>query len=50
MKPLGGVGMSGKNGVTLDVEKGEAKERFGEDSQRIVLIASEAFVRMMESC
>ena len=41
--------MSGKNGVKLDAEKGEAMARFGEDHRRMVLIASEAFVKMMES-
>jgi predicted hydrocarbon binding protein len=43
------IEMSGKDGVTLDVEKGEARGRFGENPQRMVLIASEAFVRMMEA-
>ncbi|MCJ7632796.1 hypothetical protein MUP77_10460 [Candidatus Bathyarchaeota archaeon] len=41
--------MSGKNGVTLDAEKGEAVAHFGEAYRRIVLIASEAFVKMMET-
>lgn len=41
--------MSGKNCVKLDAEKGEAMARFGEDYRRMVLIASEAFVKMMES-
>ncbi|MCW3984856.1 MAG: 4-vinyl reductase [Candidatus Bathyarchaeota archaeon] len=41
--------MSGKNSVMLDAEKGEARARLGEDYRRMVLIASEAFVKMMES-
>lgn len=41
--------MSRKNGVILDSETGEAIARFGEDHRRIVLMASEAFVKMMES-
>lgn len=41
--------MSRKNGVVLDAEKGEAMARFGENHRRMVLIASEAFVKMMES-
>ena len=41
--------MSGKNKVILDVEKGEAMARFGEAHRRMVLIASEAFVKMMEA-
>jgi len=43
------VGMSGKNGVILDVEKGEATARIGEAHRRMVLIASEAFVKMTET-
>lgn len=43
------VRMAGKNGVILDVEKGEAVARFGEDHRRMVLIASEAFVKMTET-
>jgi len=41
--------MSGKNSVTLDAEKGEAMARLGEDYRRMVLIACEAFVKMMET-
>ncbi len=41
--------MSGKNDVMLDAEKGEARARFGEDYRRMVLMASEAFVKMMEA-
>lgn len=43
------VRMAGKNGVILDAEKGEAVARFGEDHRRMVLIASEAFVKMTET-
>ena len=38
--------MSGEKSVILDAKKGEA--RFGEDHQRMVLVASKAFVKMME--
>jgi len=42
--------MSGKNNnILLDAEKGEAMARFGEDHRRMVLIASEAFVKMLEA-
>jgi len=41
--------VSGKNGVILDAEKGEAMARFGEEHRRMVLIASEAFVKMTET-
>jgi len=41
--------MAGNSNVLLDVEKGEAMARFGKDHRRMVLIASEAFVKMMES-
>jgi len=41
--------MSGKNGIVLDAEKGEAMARFGENYRRMVLMASEAFVKMMEA-
>ena len=41
--------MAGKNSVTSDAEKGEAMARFGEDYRRMVLIACEAFVKMMET-
>lgn len=43
------VAVSGKNGVVLDAEKGEAVARFGEVHRRMVLVASEAFVKMMDS-
>jgi len=49
MKLRGAVGMSGKNSVILDADKGEAKARLGEEYRRIVFMASEAFVKMMES-
>jgi len=39
--------VSGKNSVILDAEKGKAMARFGEDQRRIVLMTSEAFVKMM---
>ena len=39
--------MAEKTNVTLDAEKGEAMARFGENYRRMVLIASEAFVKMM---
>jgi predicted hydrocarbon binding protein len=35
--------------IVLDTEKGEVVTRFGEDDQRVVLVASEAFVKMMEA-
>jgi len=35
--------------VVLDAERGEATARFGEDHRRMILMASEAFVKMMES-
>ena len=38
-----------KSSVTLDAEKGEVVARFGEDYQRMVLIAAEAFVKIMET-
>jgi len=41
--------MAGKNSIMLDAEKGEAVARFGEDHRRMVLIASEAFVKMTAS-
>jgi len=41
--------MSEKNNVTLDVEKGEAMARFGDDYRRMVLMTCEAFVKMMET-
>ena len=41
--------MSGKNSVTLDAEKGEAMACFGEDHRRMVLMMSEAFVKMTEA-
>ena len=41
--------MSGKNSIVLDAEKGEAMARFGEAHRRMVLMASEAFVKMMET-
>ena len=41
--------MPRKNSVTLDADKGEAMARFGEDYRRMVLIACEAFVKMMET-
>ena len=40
--------MSGKSGVTLDADKGEVTACLGRNHQRMVLIASEAFVKMME--
>ena len=43
------VEISRKNSVTLDAEKGEAMARFGDNHQRMVLIASEAFVKMMKA-
>lgn len=43
------VAMSQTNGVVLDAEKGEARARFGEAHRRVVLIASEAFVKMTET-
>lgn len=43
------VRMAGKNNVILDAEKGEAVAHFGEDHRRMVLIASEAFVKMTET-
>jgi len=39
--------MSGKDSVTVDTQKGEALARLGEEYQRMVLMASEAFVKMM---
>lgn len=41
--------MSGKNSFKLDAEKGEATVLFGESHRRMVLITSEAFVKMMET-
>ena len=41
--------MGGKKSIELNVEKGEATVRFGEDYRRMVLVASEAFVKMMET-
>lgn len=41
--------MSGRSSVVLDVEKGEAVARFGEEHRRMVLMATEAFVTMMET-
>jgi len=38
-----------KNSVILDAEKGEARVGSGEDHRRIVLMASEAFVKMIET-
>ena len=38
-----------KSSVILDAEKGEASARFGESHRRMVLIASEAFVKMAET-
>jgi len=40
--------MPTKDSIRLDDVKGEAFARFGEDYQRIILIASEAFVKMMK--
>lgn len=39
--------MSDRNAVKLDVKRGEAMGRFGEEHRRMVLMASEAFVKMM---
>lgn len=41
--------MSQKNSIKLNSEKGEAIARFGENHRRMVLIASEAFVKMTET-
>jgi predicted hydrocarbon binding protein len=41
--------MSKKNRIVLNVEKGEATVRFGDDYRRMVLVASEAFAKMMET-
>lgn len=41
--------MTEKKRIELNVEKGEATVRFGEDYRRMVLMASEAFVKMMET-
>lgn len=41
--------MSERSGVMLDTKKGEAMACLGEDYRRMVLIASEAFVKMMEA-
>jgi predicted hydrocarbon binding protein len=50
MEVLSGlVVASGKSGFVMDAEKGEAVEHFGEISRRMVFIASEAFVKMMEA-
>ena len=41
--------MSERESVILDAQKGEALARFGEDYRRMVLIASDAFVKMMST-
>ena len=41
--------MHRKNRIELDVERGEATVRFGEEHRRMVLVASEAFAKMMET-
>ena len=41
--------MSGKSGVKLDVNKGEVMAHIGMYHRRVVLIASEAFIKMMEA-
>jgi predicted hydrocarbon binding protein len=41
--------MSHKTHMELDAEKGEAMACFGNDNPRIVIMASEAFVKMMET-
>jgi predicted hydrocarbon binding protein len=38
-----------KDNIILDIEKGEALARFGENYRRMLLITSEAFVKMMEA-
>jgi len=38
-----------EKGIILDAKKGEALAIFGEDKQRMVLMASEAFVKMIET-
>ncbi len=43
------VAISRKNSIILDDEKGEAIARFGESYQRMVLIASEAFIKMTKT-
>jgi len=43
------VGVPSQNSIVLDAEKGEAVARFGEAHRRMVLIASEAFVKMTET-
>lgn len=48
MKFRGGVELSGRNSVELDVRRGEAMAPLGGNHQRMVLIASEAFVKMTE--
>ncbi len=41
--------MSKKNSIILDLEKGEATTYFGDTHHRTVLIASEAFIKMMRA-
>lgn len=41
--------MYDREGITLDIEKGEATARFGEDCRRVLLVTSEAFVKMTEA-
>lgn len=48
-KALRNIEMSRKNSVALDTEKGEAIVCFGERHRRMLLIASEAFVKMTET-
>lgn len=39
--------MSGRDSIILDTKKGEATARLGEEHRRMLLIASEAFVKML---
>ncbi len=43
------IRMAKKSSIILDLEKGEATAYFGDTHQRTVLIASEAFIKMMEA-
>lgn len=49
MRFRGGIELSEKNSVKLDVEKGEVIACLGENNRRMVLIATEAFAKMTKT-